>query len=185
MLLSGQTSRVFYSSWQIRSQAQFWDWAEVTLFTALRAGQWYNGDWLPNQRGTLQDRVSRIMGYATMRQVRVKKGEQLVSGIAANIRGHEWNLPKGCSKYIQLSNHCITYVLYSIFNITSFSHVNIWCRVCDLVKIEDKSAVFSFKLHGEGGGGAVSNRHHSSYFQSGGAGVGIGGPIPIGGKLFA
>ncbi len=69
---------------QMRHHQQFWDWAEQTLSTALRAAQWYNGDWLPNQRGTIQDRVSRLMGYATMRQVRMKPSEsKLVSALYA------------------------------------------------------------------------------------------------------
>ncbi len=60
---------------QIRSNAQFWDWAENTLHRALRTGAWYNGAWFPNERGMISDRVSRIMGYATLRQLRIKKGQ--------------------------------------------------------------------------------------------------------------
>ena len=57
---------------------QFWDWAETTLHQALRANKWYNGDWFPNERGMIADRVSRMMGYATMRQLRIKPGEKNV-----------------------------------------------------------------------------------------------------------
>ncbi len=45
------------------------------MHQALRANQWYNGDWFPNERGMIADRVSRIMGHAVIRQLRVKPGK--------------------------------------------------------------------------------------------------------------
>ena len=55
----------------------FWDWANQTFAVGQRADNWYN-TWRPvGLRGYLSDYVSRIMGYATMRQLRVKRGENL------------------------------------------------------------------------------------------------------------
>ena len=59
---------------QIASHQQFWNWLNITFLPGLVAGQWYNGDWLPTAKGFLADRANRIMGYATMRQLRVKPG---------------------------------------------------------------------------------------------------------------
>ena len=62
----------------------------------LRADVWYNGEQPIFQRGFVGDRVSRIIGYATIRQLRVKRGMLLqydrsvsffVSIIVATVEG--------------------------------------------------------------------------------------------------
>ena len=58
----------------MKTMKQFFEWSEHVLAPQLRASQWYNGQWLPGQRGFIDDRNNRIMGYATMRQLRIKKG---------------------------------------------------------------------------------------------------------------
>ena len=60
---------------QVRTWADFYDWLETTLVPGLRADVWYNGDQPIFQRGFVGDRVSRIMGYATLRQQRVQEGD--------------------------------------------------------------------------------------------------------------
>ena len=57
---------------QIRKTDQFWGWLRNTLIPGLRADEWYNGRPPVGQRGFSSDRVSRMMGYATIRQLRVK-----------------------------------------------------------------------------------------------------------------
>ena len=59
----------------MRKWEHYFDWCKKTMIPGLRADNWYNG--LPpfGQRGFTDDRVSRIMGYATLRQLRVKRGE--------------------------------------------------------------------------------------------------------------
>ena len=114
-----------------------------------------------------------------------KKVSNWCRGLPQTLEVTNETYPRGA----QNTFNCLTIVLhmsciqYSISHLFSCEYLVpcVWSG-------ENKGQIssFSFKLHGEGGGGGtVSNRHHSSYFQSGGAGVGIGGPIPIGGKLFA
>ncbi|VDL90591.1 unnamed protein product [Schistocephalus solidus] len=65
----------FYAlrSLQINSISHFWQWVEKYLITGLRAQRWYNGDPPVGLRGFLADCVSRIMGFATMRQLRTQE----------------------------------------------------------------------------------------------------------------
>ncbi|VDD79412.1 unnamed protein product [Mesocestoides corti] len=60
---------------KINSIDDLWDWIEKTLLPNLRASRWYNGHPPLDQRGFIGDRKNRIMGYATMRQVRIRQGE--------------------------------------------------------------------------------------------------------------
>jgi len=60
---------------KVRNTKQFWSWAKNTLVPALRARKWYNGQQPVGQRGFASDRTSRMMGYGTVRQLRIKKGE--------------------------------------------------------------------------------------------------------------
>ena len=62
---------------QMRKMSDFWSWVDNTMITSLRAGPWYNGDQPYGQRGYLHDRVSRLMGYAVMRQVRIIKSKKI------------------------------------------------------------------------------------------------------------
>jgi len=59
---------------QMRSWEEYFGWTKNTMIPGLRANLWYNGQPPFGQRGFIDDRVSRIMGYATLRQLRVKKG---------------------------------------------------------------------------------------------------------------
>ncbi|CUT99160.1 Polycystic kidney disease protein [Echinococcus multilocularis] len=58
---------------EINSIDRIWEWFESTLLPNLRASRWYNGAPPLGQRGFIGDRKNRIMGFATMRQVRVKE----------------------------------------------------------------------------------------------------------------
>ena len=53
----------------------FWNWIENTAVPNLRAGDWYNGEKPLGQRGFVGDRVSRIMGPAVLRQLRMPKSK--------------------------------------------------------------------------------------------------------------
>jgi len=52
----------------------FWEWLTDTAAPSLRADNWYNGHRPVGMRGFLGDYVSRMMGFATLRQLRIKKG---------------------------------------------------------------------------------------------------------------
>jgi len=52
----------------------FWHWLNYTAVPSLRSDNWYNNKRPVGMRGFLGDTVSRLMGFATLRQLRVKKG---------------------------------------------------------------------------------------------------------------
>lgn len=52
-----------------------WSWLLVTFSPGIRVDNWYNGDPPLGLRGYLDDYVSRIMGFAMLRQLRVKPSE--------------------------------------------------------------------------------------------------------------
>lgn len=56
----------------IRTTADFWKWAKETFMPAVQVGPWYNGYAPLGMRGFLDDRTNRMMGYAVLRQVRIK-----------------------------------------------------------------------------------------------------------------
>ncbi|KAK7471881.1 hypothetical protein BaRGS_00035465 [Batillaria attramentaria] len=55
---------------QIRNVEDFWAWAKSGLVNGLRAGPYYNNFPPFMLRGFVNDKVSKIVGYATMRQLR-------------------------------------------------------------------------------------------------------------------
>ena len=72
---------------QIKSTDNFWNWTINTMIPNLRASQWYNSKQPFGLRGFIDDKASRMMGYATMRQVRIKKG----NNIGSNPNIHFWD----------------------------------------------------------------------------------------------
>ena len=52
----------------------FWDWSINQLAPGLRASEWYNGQQPYGLGGCISDKTSRMIGYAIMRQIRVKNG---------------------------------------------------------------------------------------------------------------
>lgn len=51
---------------------QYWNWLENDLTKNLRAQQWYNGYVPRNLSGYINDKTNRLIGWATMRQLRVR-----------------------------------------------------------------------------------------------------------------
>ncbi len=52
----------------------FWSWSIDKLSPGLRANTWYNGSQPYGLAGYLYDFSSRMVGFATLRQLRVKNG---------------------------------------------------------------------------------------------------------------
>ena len=52
----------------------FWSWAIEKLAKGLRANTWYNGNQPYGLAGFLNDFSSRMIGYGSLRQLRVKNG---------------------------------------------------------------------------------------------------------------
>jgi hypothetical protein len=57
---------------KISSIEDFWFWSINKLSLGLRANVWYNGQQPFGLAGYLNDFSSRMIGYATLRQLRVK-----------------------------------------------------------------------------------------------------------------
>ncbi|UJR13336.1 hypothetical protein I4U23_000354 [Adineta vaga] len=57
---------------KIATVDQYWNWLENSFSTNLRAQQWYNGEVPRNLSGFIDDKSNRLIGWATMRQLRVK-----------------------------------------------------------------------------------------------------------------
>ncbi len=55
----------------------FWSWTTDKLSPGLRANTWYNNLQPYGLAGYLNDFSSRMVGYASLRQLRVKNGEFL------------------------------------------------------------------------------------------------------------
>ncbi|CAF0742236.1 unnamed protein product [Didymodactylos carnosus] len=51
---------------------QFWYWLNQSFMSNIRAERWYNGDEPRNLTGYINDKTNRMIGWATMRQLRVK-----------------------------------------------------------------------------------------------------------------
>jgi polycystin 1L2 len=50
----------------------YWNWLEESFVSNIRAQQWYNGDSPRNLSGFINDKTNRFIGWATMRQLRIK-----------------------------------------------------------------------------------------------------------------
>ncbi|CAF0785228.1 unnamed protein product [Adineta steineri] len=57
---------------EINTIDEYWYWLENSFVSNIRAQQWYNGDIPQYLNGFLNDKSSRLIGWATMRQLRVK-----------------------------------------------------------------------------------------------------------------
>ena len=55
----------------------FWFWSQTKLASGLRASTWYNDDQPYSLAGYINDFSSRMVGYATLRQLRVRNGKRL------------------------------------------------------------------------------------------------------------
>ena len=57
---------------QIGTITDYWTWLQDTLPVQLRAQPWYNNQPPRNLSGFLNDKASRLIGWATMRQLRIQ-----------------------------------------------------------------------------------------------------------------
>ncbi|CAF1389386.1 unnamed protein product, partial [Adineta ricciae] len=57
---------------KISTVDQYWHWLEKSFVGDLRAQQWYNGDPPRYLAGFIDDKANRLIGWATMRQLRVR-----------------------------------------------------------------------------------------------------------------
>ncbi|CAF0802441.1 unnamed protein product [Adineta steineri] len=57
---------------QILTIDDYWNWLNNSFVSNLRAQQWYNDDQPVNLNGYINDKTNRMIGWATMRQLRSK-----------------------------------------------------------------------------------------------------------------
>ncbi|CAH8632375.1 unnamed protein product [Schistosoma intercalatum] len=88
-LKSSLQNLFFPSSFQSMNDVDdFYKWAQNVLIPGLRADRWYNRNPPLFQRGFLQDRTDRIIGYGMMRQLRTKKDSCNVHELAKHLFKH-------------------------------------------------------------------------------------------------
>eukprot|EP00058_Branchiostoma_floridae_P020618 XP_002606108.1 hypothetical protein BRAFLDRAFT_88018 [Branchiostoma floridae] len=58
----------------IKTAENFWAWAQGPLLDGLRPGPWYNQQPADNMGPLVADKISMLVGYAIIRQLRVREG---------------------------------------------------------------------------------------------------------------
>ena len=67
-----QHLRNYFQLKQISTIDNYWNWLETRFVVNLRAQDWYNGNPPRNLSGYINDKTNRLIGWAIMRQLRVK-----------------------------------------------------------------------------------------------------------------
>ena len=62
----------FFFFVQMRTESDVWSWLKNSFISNLRAQQWYNGDQPRYLNGYLNDKSNRLVGWATIKQFRVR-----------------------------------------------------------------------------------------------------------------
>ena len=62
-------------NFKIQNVDDFWSWSQYKLASSLRASIWYNEQEPYGLAGFLNDFSSRMVGFATLRQLRVKNSK--------------------------------------------------------------------------------------------------------------
>ncbi|KAL4239265.1 hypothetical protein ACF0H5_000082 [Mactra antiquata] len=68
-IMTNDTNKSFF---KIKNTPDFWAWAQSGMLRGLRAGPYYNNFPPFYMRGYINDKVSRLMGPAVLRQVRIR-----------------------------------------------------------------------------------------------------------------
>jgi hypothetical protein len=55
----------------------YWQWLQESFVNRIAVERWYNGQVDNTSAGYLSDRTNRLIGWATMRQLRIKSGERV------------------------------------------------------------------------------------------------------------
>ncbi|CAF4459945.1 unnamed protein product [Rotaria sp. Silwood2] len=66
------SKQISYDYTEISTIDECWNWLENSFVSNLRAQQWYNGETPRNMNGYINDKSNRIIGWSTMRQLRIK-----------------------------------------------------------------------------------------------------------------
>ncbi len=64
--------KFFHINTKISTINDYWNWVETSFVSDLRAQQWYNHNPPRNLSGFINDKSNRLIGWAIMRQLRIK-----------------------------------------------------------------------------------------------------------------
>ena len=70
---------------KIKSVSDFWTWSTDKLAKGLRAQAWYENSQPYGLAGYINDTSSRLIGYATMRQVRDNESKNSRFGLYSQL----------------------------------------------------------------------------------------------------
>ena len=70
---------------KVKTSDDLWKWIHKTALPEMKASSWYNGQPPYGLRGFIGDKQSRMMGYGTLRQVRVKPNTCRVHSAVINL----------------------------------------------------------------------------------------------------
>jgi hypothetical protein len=66
------TNQIDLDYTKITTVNDYWNWLDNSFLSNIRAQKWYNGDAPRNLSGFIDDKSSRLIGWAMMRQLRIK-----------------------------------------------------------------------------------------------------------------
>ncbi|KAL3309693.1 polycystic kidney disease 1-like 2, partial [Cichlidogyrus casuarinus] len=112
--LNAQLTKTFFSEdqfYSIHTENDVWKWLNESVLPNLLAGSWYNGNLSNDLRGFLADRSNRMIGYARLRQLRVK--------------------PKNCDAQFTISQQTLCYPGYSMHSQEEGNFMDGWQRATE------------------------------------------------------
>jgi hypothetical protein len=68
---------------QVRTKDEFWAWLNTGFVDAIRAQAWYNGDIAQHLSGYTNDKVNRLIGWPSMRQIRMQSSRCAATSLQA------------------------------------------------------------------------------------------------------
>ncbi|CAF3631565.1 unnamed protein product [Rotaria sordida] len=73
---------------QIITINDYWRWLKESFIVNIVVGDWYNGQSTNDSNGYLNDKTTRLIGWATMRQLRIKPDTCRVKSYIRGLIGH-------------------------------------------------------------------------------------------------
>ncbi|CAM4981739.1 unnamed protein product, partial [Rotaria socialis] len=73
---------------KISTISDYWNWLENSFVENIRAQEWYNGQPPSNLSGYINDKSNRLIGWATMRQLRIKPDSCKIAKAVQNLFAH-------------------------------------------------------------------------------------------------
>ncbi|CAF1616393.1 unnamed protein product [Adineta ricciae] len=152
---------------QIYRLDQYWTWVNTAFLPRLRASNWYNGDRPTNLSGFIGDKTNRMLGWTTMRQLRVKPDSCSILTAFRNI------VPFCEASYSMLNEDKRSYYpnWSAVYNETAGPWSNYSSSINAAFMYNDSDALDTYSYIGEhatyaSGGYVYTFRGQMSYLQS-------------------